>query len=374
MRKLLYCIFIVLPFLCSCIGDDCSTCVEMAYETRVTLKISNTSSLTKSTSPELDINNIAFFVFNADGSLNTVKKFTVSMPSSSSQNFSLNISSDAKSIYAIANCSDILTPNPTSLIASQINSSADIYSLFSKLAVNHNEIVDGQNLILVGSTNSIALIGSNPYQYQASITMKPIVSKFSITAETSGTPSDFATSIYYIKTFVLNARDSASLFDTNLIDFKYMHGFYQSFWNGTDFSAESISPIINSNLYSQTFSINNSSPIVFYIPQNDTTIGSGYKTIAVLEVGYKMISIDGTEERFKRFFSVSLNPPINSKLSVSRGKNYNITFKLSGRYFGALSPLSSMMAPFSPIPQKNTKGLEYVTQDKYSSINVSNWQ
>lgn len=374
MRKLLYCIFIVLPFLCSCIGDDCSTCVEMAYDTRVTLKISNTNSLSKSSNPELDINNIAFFVFNADGSLNTVKKFIVSMPSSSSQNFNLNISSDSKSIYAIANCSDILTSNPSSFIGTQINSSADLYVLFSKLAVSHNEIFDGQNLILTGYTNSISLIGSNPYQYQASITLKPIVSKFSITVETSGTPpSDFVTSIDYVKTFVLNARDSASLFDTNLSNFKYMHGNYQSFWNGTDFSAQSISPIIDSNLYSQTFSINNSSPIVFYISQNNTTIGSGYRTIAVLEVGYKMISIDGNEERFTRFFSVALIPPTNSSLSVARGKNYNISFKLSGRYFGALSPLSSMMAPFSPIPQKNTKGLEYVTQDKYSSINISNW-
>lgn len=374
MKKLLYCIFIVLPFLCSCIGDDCSTCVEMAYDTRVTLKINKTNSLTKAGS-ELDVKNIAFFVFNKNGSLNTIKKFTVSMNTGALQNFNLNISSDAKYIYAIANCSDILTSSPTSFIGTQINNSADLKTLFSTLATNHSEIFDGTNLILTGYTDTIIPHVSNPYQYTASITLKPIVSKFSIIVETSGTPpSDYVTSIDYIKTFVLNSRDKASLFDTNISNYNYMHGNYQSFWNGTDFLAESISPIINSNLYSQTFSINNSDTIVFYIPQNDTTFNGKHKTIAVLEVGYKMISIDGTEERFKRFFSVALIPPTNSTLSVARGKHYKISFKLSGKFFGALSPLSSMMSPFSPIPQKNTNGLIYVPQEKYSKIKVSNWE
>ena len=86
-----------------------------------------------------------------------------------------------------------------------------------------------------------------------------------------------------------------------------------------------------------------------------------------------MTSIDGTPEVFDRFFTVSLTTPTISTSSNIRGKLYTINFNLSGKYWGALSPLSSMMAPYSPLPSKGKKDLIYVPQEKYSTVKISEW-
>lgn len=120
-------------------------------------------------------------------------------------------------------------------------------------------------------------------------------------------------------------------------------------------------------------------PISIYSPENDTiaTLGSQHKTLVVLKIKYKMISMDGTEEYFDRFLTVSLNPSETSTLSNKRGTRYIIDFKLSGNYYGSLSPLSSLMQPYSPLPPlpfKTTKNLIYVEPDDYSKVKSSEWK
>ena len=113
----------IIPFLSGCVSDDCSDCVDMAYDTRVKLKIiwpSNLSTTKSAESPELDIHDFTLFVFNEDNTLNTIKKvnnptFSTTIPYSSS--VTMNVTSTAKTIYVIANCSDLLSNSPTSSIA-----------------------------------------------------------------------------------------------------------------------------------------------------------------------------------------------------------------------------------------------------------------
>ena len=116
----------IIPFLSGCVSDDCSDCVDMAYDTRVKLHITWPSSLssntTKSGNDDIYINNFTLFVFNNDETLNTVKKVnSPSGPVPYSTDVNMNISSTAKYIYAIANCDDLLTTTPTSSIAQQVN-------------------------------------------------------------------------------------------------------------------------------------------------------------------------------------------------------------------------------------------------------------
>ena len=87
-----------------------------------------------------------------------------------------------------------------------------------------------------------------------------------------------------------------------------------------------------------------------------------------------MKTIEGVDEEFTRFLTVPLNPPTGSTLSNKRGTRYTINFTLSGKYFGAMSPLSSLMQPYSPLPYKTTKNLIYVEPEDYSTIKSSVWK
>ena len=189
MKKYILLLFAI-PFLGSCISDDCTDCVDMAYETRVKLKVtwprSLSSNTTKSGNDDIYINNFTLFVFNNDGTLNTVKR--VDNPSGTgtiafTTSVSMNITSTAKYIYAIANCNDLLTASPTSTIAQQVNANMNNLKAYfdSTLSVGVDGISEGGLILLTGYTNSITQSGPNPYEYVATVYLKPIVSKFDIT-------------------------------------------------------------------------------------------------------------------------------------------------------------------------------------------------
>ena len=379
MRRYLLLVLMTIPFFSSCINDDCTDCADMAYDTRVVLKIVQPNNNTKSTTdPELDIHNYTLFVFNADSTLNTIKKVAVGDPTLTpfTSTVSLTITSAAKFIYCIANCNDIYN-NPTSNIATQISGcSSNLMRLFNTLNVNYNEISENSCLVHAGYTDQIIQDGSNPYNYDATVHIKPIVSKFLIHVNVASAPTDYITCIDSVSAFVLNSRSKVRLFDTINTDFDYLHGGYESFWlnANNNFNITSLNYTQTNNL-SKTFT-DLSVPLALYVPANNTasTSGNTNKTLVVLKVWFKMTSIDNTTERFCRYFTVQLNPTSPSTLSVARGKLYNINFTLSGKYWGALSPLSSMMVPYSPLPTKGKKDLIYVSQEKYSTVRVSDWK
>ena len=87
-----------------------------------------------------------------------------------------------------------------------------------------------------------------------------------------------------------------------------------------------------------------------------------------------MRNIEGVDEEFYRFLTVPLNPPTGLTLSNKRGTRYIINYTLSGKYFGSMSPLSSLMQPYSPLPTKTTKSLIYVEPEDYSTIKSSVWK
>ena len=389
----------IIPFLSGCVSDDCSDCVDMAYDTRVKLKIiwpSNLSTTKSAESPELDIHDFTLFVFNEDGSLNTIKKvnsptFSTTIPYSSS--VTMNVTSTAKTIYVIANCSDLLSNSPTSSIATQVRDAmanpliTSLKNLFdSTLAVDYDKIIENGSLVHSGKGDIVSAGESNPYNYVSTINIKPIVSKFDIKVSSiSSTPIDFIGSIHSISGFILNSRSNAKLFSSNA-NYSYIHGAYNILWmqyNPINFGFED-TPSIKDNLRADiTYTPGNipfsTNPISIYSPENDTiaTLGSQHKTLVVLKIKYKMISMDGTEEYFDRFLTVSLNPSETSTLSNKRGTRYIIDFKLSGNYYGSLSPLSSLMQPYSPLPPlpfKTTKNLIYVEPDDYSKVKSSEWK
>ena len=390
----------IIPFLSGCVSDDCSDCVDMAYDTRVKLKIiwpSNLSTTKSAESPELDIHDFTLFVFNEDGSLNTIKKvnnptFSTTIPYSSS--VTMNVTSTAKTIYVIANCSDLLSNSPTSSIATQVRDAmanpliTSLKNLFDNtLAVDYDKIIENGSLVHSGKGDIVSAGESNPYNYVSTINIKPIVSKFDIkvSSVTGTTPPDYINCIDNIDAFVLNSRSKAKLFSIPTIaniNSNYIHGSYESFWNGY---GQNNFDFQNSNSTSNTLSGNNLSlnttTLSIYSPENDTILGNGHKTLVVLKIKYKMRSIEGTDEVFYRFLTVPLKPPtdpatgaIISTLSNKRGTRYTINFTLSGKYFGAMSPLSSMMQPYSPLPSKTTKNLIYVEPEDYSKVKSSVWK
>lgn len=381
----------IIPLLSGCISDDCTDCADMAYDTRVKLKVtwprSLSSNTTKSGNDDIYINNFTLFVFNNDGTLNTVKK--VNNPSGTgtitfTTSVNMNITSAATYIYAIANCNDLLTASPTSTIAQQVNANMNNLKTYfdNTLAVGVDSLFEGSQLMLTGYTNSITQSGPNPYQYEATVYLKPIVSKFDIKVSTitGTTPTDYINCIENIDAFVLNSRSKAKLFSIPTIaniNSNYIHGSYESFWNPypyINFQFENVGD--TSNTLKGNLTLNNSTPLSIYSPENDTlaSLGSGYKTLVVLKVKYKMKTIEGVDEVFTRFLTVPLNPLANSTLSNKRGTRYTIDFRLSGNYFGAMSPLSSLMQPYSPLPYKTTKNLIYVAPEDYSTIKSSVWK
>lgn len=395
-------ILLIIPFLSSCVSDDCSECVDMAYDTRVKLQVTWPSELSPNNSKadaELVIKDFTLFVINADGTLNTMKKvtnpgFAENRPTSVSVN--MNITSNAKYIYAIANCSDLLDNSPTSYIATQVNANMSNLQKFfdgtltTPLSIGYNEIFEGTGigadttrLVLTGYTDSIRQSGTNPYNYVATVKLKPIVSKLDIKVTNTGAPTDYTTCIDSITTFILNSRSRAKLFAPSNISFPYLHGDYKDFWEpygNINFGFSNTSDT-STSLTKKLFVSGGSFPtntVSIYVPENDTTLGSKHKTLVVLKVWYKMTSIEGSVERFSRYLTVPLNPPTGgnpaSTLSNKRGTKYTITFNLSGKYFGAMSPLSSMMQPYSPLPTKTTKNLIYVAPEDYSYIKVTEWK
>lgn len=388
----------IIPLLSGCISDDCTDCADMAYDTRVKLKVtwprSLSSNTTKSGNDDIYINNFTLFVFNNDGTLNTVKK--VNNPSGTgtitfTTSVSMNITSAATYIYAIANCNDLLTASPTSTIAQQVNANMNNLKAYfdNTLAVGVDSLFEGSQLMLTGYTDAIIQSGTNPYNYEATVYLKPIVSKFDIkvSSVTGTTPPDYINCIDNIDAFVLNSRSKAKLFSIPTIaniNSNYIHGSYESFWNGY---GQNNFDFQNSNSTSNTLSGNNLSlnttTLSIYSPENDilASLGNGAKTLVVLKVKYKMKTIEGVDEEFTRFLTVPLNPPTDSTthapistLSNKRGTRYTINFTLSGKYFGAMSPLSSMMQPYSPLPSKTTKNLIYVEPEDYSKVKSSVWK
>lgn len=401
-RNLLYIFLLIIPLLSGCISDDCTDCADMAYDTRVKLKViwSGNLSTTKSAeSPELNINDFTLFVFNEDSTLNTIKKvnnptFSTTIPYSSS--VTMNITSTAKTIYVVANCSDLLSNSPTSSIATQVrdamanpNPTSLKYLFDNTFAVNYNEIIENTCIVHSGKGNIVSAGEANPYNYIATINIKPIVSKFDIKVSTitGTTPTDYINCIENIDAFVLNSRYKAKLFSIPTIaniNSNYIHGSYESFWNPYPYINFQFENVGNtSNTLKGNLTLNNSTPLSIYSPENDTlaSLGSGYKTLVVLKVKYKMKTIEGVDEEFTRFLTVPLNPPTDSTthapistLSNKRGTRYTINFTLSGKYFGAMSPLSSLMQPYSPLPYKTTKNLIYVAPEDYSTIKSSVWK
>lgn len=378
-------ILLIIPFLSGCVSDDCSECADMAYDTRVKLQVTwpNSLSPTKSDeSPELDINDFTLFVLNDDFTVNTIKKvtnptFTPSPPYTSS--VSMNISSNAKYIYAIANCSDLLSSGTlTSHIAREVKNNPTILkSLFDgSLSVRQDSILENSCLIHTGYTGTITQDGTNPYNYIASIDLKPIVSKLDIKVSNTAAPDDYNGCIESVEAFVLNSHQRAKLFSP-ITTSSYIHGAYEVFWNtygDLSFGFENLNN--QSNTLIGNITLNATTPLSIYVPENDISpsLGSEHKTLVVLKVKYKMKSIENTDEVFYRFLTVALDPPSGSSLSNKRGTKYTITFNLSGKYFGAMSPLSSMMQPYSPTPYKTTKDLIYVAPEDYSEIKVSEWK
>ena len=393
-RNLLYILLLIIPLLSGCISDDCTDCADMAYDTKVKLKVtwprSLSSNTTKSGNDDIYINNFTLFVFNNDGTLNTVKK--VNNPTGTgtitfSTSVNMNITSTATYIYAIANCNDLLTASPTSTIAQQVNANMNNLKAYfdNTLAVGVDSLFEGSQLMLTGYTNSIIQNGSNPYQYEATVYLKPIVSKFDIKVSTitGTTPTDYINCIQDIEVFVLNSRTQAKLFSPNT-NYPYLHGKYESFWWQYPYRNFEFADVGNtSNTLKGNITLNTTPEITIYAPENDTlsSLGSGYKTLVVLKVKYKMKTIEGVDEEFTRFLTVPLNPPTDSithapisTLSNKRGTRYTIDFRLSGNYFGAMSPLSSLMQPYSPLPSKTTKNLIYVEPEDYSTVKSSVWK
>ena len=198
------------------------------------------------------------------------------------------------------------------------------------------------------------------------------------------TPADYINCIQNIEVFVLNSRTQAKLFSPNT-NFTYLHGKYESFWS-------QYLPYVNfefadvgntSNTLKGNITLNNTAELTIYAPENDIvdSLGDEHKTLVVLKVKYKMKTIEGVDEVFTRFLTVPLNPPTDpithapiSTLSNKRGTRYTINFTLSGKYFGAMSPLSSLMQPYSPLPSKTTKNLIYVAPEDYSMVKSSEWK
>lgn len=400
MKRYLLYILLIIPFLSGCVSDDCSDCVDMAYDTRVKLHITWPSSLssntTKSGNDDIYINNFTLFVFNIDGTLNTVKK--VNNPSGTgtitfTTSVNMNISSTAKYIYAIANCNDLLTASPTSSIAQQVNANMNNLKAYfdSTLSVGVDSLFEGSQLMLTGYTNAITQSGTNPYNYEATVYLKPIVSKFDIKVSTitGTTPTDYINCIQDIEVFVLNSRSKAKLFSPNT-NSPYLHGKYETFWSPYPYVNFGFKDTNNQNTnlakqitYTPGTSQINTAELSIYSPENDIvdSLGDELKTLVVLKVKYKMKTIEGVDEEFTRFLTVPLNPPTDltthapiSTLSNKRGTRYTVTFNLSGKYFGAMSPLSSLMQPYSPLPYKTTKNLIYVAPEDYSTIKSSVWK
>ncbi|MFA5541862.1 MAG: fimbrial protein [Bacteroidales bacterium] len=390
MRRYLIFLLLIIPFLNSCVSDDCSDCADMAYDTKVKLHViwprSLSSNTTKSGNDDIYINNFTLFVFNNDGTLNTVKKVNnPSGPVPYSTSVSMNITSAATYIYAIANCNDLLTASPTSTIAQQVNANMNNLKAYfdSTLSVGVDSLFEGSQLMLTGYTDAIIQNGSNPYQYAATVYLKPIVSKFDIKVSSIGTtPSDYINCIDNIEVFVLNSRSKAKLFSPNT-NSPYLHGKYETFWSpypyvnfgfkDTNNQNSNLSKPIPYTAGSLPFS---TTELSIYSPENDTisSLGSQHKTLVVLKIKYKMRTIEGTDEVFYRFLTVPLKPPTGSTLSNKRGTRYTINYTLSGKYFGAMSPLSSMMQPYSPLPYKTTKNLIYVEPEDYSKVKSSEWK
>lgn len=385
----------IIPLLSGCISDDCTDCVDMAYDTRVKLKVtwprSLSSNTTKSGNDDIYINNFTLFVFNNDGTLNTVKKVnSPSGPVPYSTDVNMNITSAATYIYAIANCNDLLTASPTSTIAQQVNANMNNLKAYfdSTLSVGVDGISEGGLILLTGYTNSITQSGSNPYQYEATVYLKPIVSKFDIKVSSSA-PADYINCIQNIEVFVLNSRSQAKLFSPNT-NYPYLHGKYETFWEPYPYRNFEFADTNNQNTnlakqitYTPGTSTFPTPEVTIYSPENDIvdSLGNEYKTLVVLKVKYKMKTIEGVDEVFTRFLTVPLNPPTDSithapisTLSNKRGTRYTINFTLSGKYFGAMSPLSSLMQPYSPLPYKTTKNLIYVAPEDYSTIKSSVWK
>lgn len=387
----------IIPLLSGCISDDCTDCADMAYDTRVKLKViwprSLSSNTTKSGNDDIYINNFTLFVFNNDGTLNTVKK--VNNPSGTgtitfTTSVNMNITSAATYIYAIANCNDLLTASPTSTIAQQVNANMNNLKAYfdSTLSVGVDGISEGGLILLTGYTNSITQSGPNPYEYVATVYLKPIVSKFDIKVSSSA-PDDYINCIQNIEVFVLNSRSQAKLFSPNT-NYPYLHGKYESFWWQYHYRNFEFDNTNNQNTsltktiaYTQGTLPFTTPEVTIYSPENDTlaSLGNGAKTLVVLKVKYKMRTIEGVDEEFTRFLTVPLNPPTDSithapisTLSNKRGTRYTINFTLSGNYFGAMSPLSSLMQPYSPLPYKTTKNLIYVAPEDYSTIKSSVWK
>lgn len=392
-RRLLYILLLIIPLLSGCISDDCTDCVDMAYDTRVKLKVtwprSLSSNTTKSGNDDIYINNFTLFVFNIDGTLNTVKK--VNNPTGTgtiafTTSVSMNITSTAKYIYAIANCNDLLTASPTSTIAQQVNANMNNLKAYfdNTLAVGVGSLFEGSQLMLTGYTDAITQSGPNPYNYVATVYLKPIVSKFDITVSSvdGTTPPDYINCIQDIEVFVLNSRIQAKLFSPNT-NYPYLHGKYETFWWQYPYRNFGFEDINNQNTnlakqitYNQGTSSFTTPEVTIYAPENDIvdSLGDEHKTLVVLKVKYKMKTIEGVDEVFTRFLTVPLNPPTGSTLSNKRGTRYTINFTLSGKYFGAMSPLSSLMQPYSPLPSKTTKNLIYVAPEDYSTIKSSVWK
>ncbi|MDD4704133.1 MAG: hypothetical protein PHE28_07380, partial [Bacteroidales bacterium] len=266
----------------------------------------NLSTTKSAESPELNINDFTLFVFNEDNTLNTIKKvnnptFSTTIPYSSS--VSMNITSTAKTIYVVANCSDLLSNSPTSSIATQVRDAianpnpTSLKDLFDNtLAVNYNEIIENSCIVHSGKGDIVSAGEANPYNYIATINIKPIVSKFDIKVSTitGTTPPDYINCIDNIDAFVLNSRSNAKLFSIPTIaniNSNYIHGSYESFWNGY---GQNNFDFQNSNSTSNTLSGNNLSlnttTLSIYSPENDTisSLGSQHKTLVVLKIKYKM--------------------------------------------------------------------------------------
>lgn len=382
-RNLLYILLLIIPLLNGCISDNCTDCADMAYDTKVKLNIAwpkQAYSNTTKTNDDIYINDFTLFVFNTDGTLNTLKK--VNNPSGTGDiifttSVNMNITSSANYIYAIANCSDLLSENPTSSIAKQVKLNFNnLKSYFDNyLSAGIDSLFDGTLLMLTGYTNAIIQSGTNPYNYEANVYLKPIVSKFDINVSSSA-PSDFINCIQSIEAFVLNSRSQAKFFSPN-INYTFIHGKYESFWSSYPYNNFSFEDINNQNsnlskliTYTPGTSSFTTSAVSIYSPENDVTLGNNRNTLVVLKIKYRMADFEGGYQEFYRFLTVPLNPPDGSNLSNKRGTNYAITFNLSGNYLGADTPLSSMMQPYSPLPFKTTKNLIYVPPEDYSRIKI----
>lgn len=393
MRKYLLLVLMSIPFISSCISDDCTDCADMTYDMRLELKVNKTdiNNNTKATSPdELKIHDLTIIVLNGDGSINATRREVFTNPETATHvysNINISVTASAQYIYAIANCSDDLFNSIRSQIVSH---SSPTYTFpDNTLSINYADKLENDQYLLFAGYAPITHSTDDPPHYSAEVTIKPIVSKFIVNVSTVNTtypsltaPLDYGKCIKSVSTFILNSRENVKLFNGNTAnsDVNYLNGAYENYWNGTDFSC-----FANNTNTSFLDSVHNSSTNIgefvsgsnpsFYVPENDISTSNTYNTLVVLKVVYEMRSIDNTLESFVRYFTVKLNPDATygTNLSVARGVCYTINFNLSGKYWGALSPLSSMMAPYSPLPTKGNKDLIYVPQEKYSTVKVSNW-